>query len=613
MIINMLSLRRENAIVAILLMIVYCLSMSFMVSCEKSDARDYYPLVSSASRMSISKNMATADSLRAKGKLEEALVYYMVVCHRMQDGLSDEDLQDIGIAHLNAGKLYYEKRNYAQALEYYINGLKIYESCSKQPDIARFYNNIGTIYNIFKDYERGMSYYRKGYRLGVENNDRKTQHDILANMTNVSLLQDSVVNARKYWKMSESLCDTTNDDNNFMRRFNKMTISTAAKDFAGAAAAARECIDFAADHALKPEYEAYTCQYLYDIHDNLGNRDSAMYYLDRAYRKSIENNLPNLTVAILQEYGDIYERSGDIRKALDCRTRYIAMRDSIYNFRDFDVVKNEQFLYEMDKTNRQIEDLNERDRSQKMTISRQRLIIIGFLLLALLIFGLLVVVYRQKRNLDRSYLSLYEVNRKSVDAQEQMRERLHKANSQLEELRSGEKAATLPDGKQAVEEAASAGAGPNPSADSPADGVCPETPAPSRRTRKSNLREDLRPTLLEAIRNVMENTLEYTARDFSLDRLAQLVDSNSKYVSEVINDTYEKNFSNFVNEYRIHLACLRLADDGEYSRYTVKAIGESVGFNSNSTFMSVFRRHTGLTPSMYQAKIREERETEKKG
>ena len=289
------------------------------------------------------------------------------------------------------------------------------------------------------------------------------------------------------------------------------------------------------------------------------------------------------------------------------------MRDSIYNFRDFDVVKNEQFLYEMDKTNRQIEDLNERDRSQKTTISVQRLIIIGFVLLALLIFGLLVVVYRQKRNLDRSYGSLYEVNRKSVDAQERMRERLHKANVQLEELRHWQAAVSLPDAEQVVESAASTGNGEDLSIERPVDGRHPDMPAPSRRIRKSNLREDMRSTLLEAIRNVMENTLEYTAREFSLDRLAQLVDSNSKYVSEVINDTYEKNFSNFVNEYRIHLACLRLADDGEYSRYTVKAIGESVGFNSNSTFMSVFRRHTGLTPSMYQAKIREEWEAGKKG
>ena len=611
MIVNMFSARRGNAIITFLLMALCCLVS--VTSCEKSDARDYYPLVSTASRQSVSRNMTAADSLRARGDLEEALVYYMVVCHRADDGLSDDDLQKCGLAHLEVGKIYYEKRNYAQALEYYINGLKIYERSAEQPTIARFYNNIGTIYNIFKDYERGMSYYRKGYALTMENGDRKTRYDLLANMTNLSLLQDSVANARRYWKMSESLRDTTDADNNFVSRFNKMSISIAGKDYAGAARTARECIAYASALGLKPEYEAYTCEYMYDIHSKLGNRDSAMYYLDRAYRSSIENNLPNLTVAILQEYGDIYERSGDIRKALDCRTRYIAMRDSIYNFRDFDVVKNEQFLYEMDKTNRQIEDLNERDRSQKSIITRQRLIIIGFILLALLIFGLLVVVYRQKRNLDRSYRSLYEVNRKSVDTQERMRERLHKANAQLEELRSGQAAVTLTDAGQAVEDAPSAGTDANLSIGGNADGGCSGTPAPSRRMRKSNLREELRPNLLEAIRNVMENTLEYTDRDFSLGRLAQLVDSNSKYVSEVINDTYEKNFSNFVNEYRIHLACLRLADDGEYSRYTVKAIGESVGFNSNSTFMSVFRRHTGLTPSMYQSKIREEREAQKRG
>lgn len=579
----MSSATRSNSLIP--LFILFVCGLFLMVSCEKSDAKDYYPLVSNASRMNISRNMAVADSLREKGDLEEALVYYMVVCHRSNDDLSDDDRQKCGMAHLNAGKIYYEKRNYALALEYFVNGLKIYESCDAQPSIARFYNSIGTIYNVFKDYERGMGYYKKGYSLSLEKKDRKTEFDLLANMTNLSLLLDSIGNARKYWKMSESVRDTANTDNNFISRYNRMSLSMAEKDYARAASDARQCIAYATRHGLKPEYEAYTCQHMYDIHNRLGNRDSAMYYLDLAYRRSIEHNLPNLTVAVLLEYGDIYEKSGGIGKALDCRTRYIAMRDSIYNFREFDVVKNEQFLYEMDKTNRQIEALNDRDRSQKVTISLQRALILGGILATVIILSLLVTLYRQKKNLERSYGSLYEVNRKSIDAQEQLRERLHKVQSRLDEV--------LREQEESLRAASAAD---------------PQQRQP--RQRKSNLREDLKPTLQEAIINVMENTLEFTDRNFSLDRLASLVDSNTKYVSEVINDTYEKNFSNFVNGYRIHLACLRLADEGEYSKYTVKAIGESVGFNSNSTFMSVFRKHTGLTPSMYQAKIREEKDSQ---
>ena len=99
---------------------------------------------------------------------------------------------------------------------------------------------------------------------------------------------------------------------------------------------------------------------------------------------------------------------------------------------------------------------------------------------------------------------------------------------------------------------------------------------------------------------VMEETTEFCSTDFTLDRLAELVGTNSKYVSQVINDTYKKNFNSFINTYRIQLARERLIDVENYGNYTIKGIAESVGFKSPTTFINVFKKAVGLTPSMYQ-------------
>ena len=107
------------------------------------------------------------------------------------------------------------------------------------------------------------------------------------------------------------------------------------------------------------------------------------------------------------------------------------------------------------------------------------------------------------------------------------------------------------------------------------------------------------------INHVMDDTLEYCNDEFTLDKLSDLVGSNTRYVSQVINGYYGKNFNSFVNEYRIRLACLRLADDKTYGRHTINAIGQSVGFKSNTTFSAVFRKQTGMTPSVYQKMVRE--------
>ncbi len=113
--------------------------------------------------------------------------------------------------------------------------------------------------------------------------------------------------------------------------------------------------------------------------------------------------------------------------------------------------------------------------------------------------------------------------------------------------------------------------------------------------------------LVARIAAVMDETLEYADADFSLERLAELVGSNSKYVSQAVNEHYGKNFSSFVTDYRIRLACRRLADDEAYGAYTIEGVGRSVGYRLKTTFTAAFRRVTGLTPSAWLKLERERR------
>ena len=67
--------------------------------------------------------------------------------------------------------------------------------------------------------------------------------------------------------------------------------------------------------------------------------------------------------------------------------------------------------------------------------------------------------------------------------------------------------------------------------------------------------------LLRRIVQVMSDSTLICNPDFSLERLAHIVDSNRTYVSLVINNTYNKNFKSLLNEYRIREACKRLSDN----------------------------------------------------
>ena len=111
--------------------------------------------------------------------------------------------------------------------------------------------------------------------------------------------------------------------------------------------------------------------------------------------------------------------------------------------------------------------------------------------------------------------------------------------------------------------------------------------------------DDDKQQLLKRIENVIETSDEIYSPDFSVERLAVLTDSKYKYVSQVINEYYDQNFNNFINQYRIKEACKRIDNHGQYANMTIEAIANSVGFRSRSAFFTSFKRITGLTPSEY--------------
>lgn len=245
----------------------------------------------------------------------------------------------------------------------------------------------------------------------------------------------------------------------------------------------------------------------------------------------------------------------------------------------------------MNKYDEYIASLNAREKERLQTISRQRLTIAGVTVVTAVIGVLLLLVYRQKGKIDKSYNDLFVINRDFVKQQEFTRQRMFELNNRLKSSEA-ELAALRASQKQPTD-----GAGEAPDTATTADDA-------DGKNKTLAISEDMRRKLLDAIIDVMENSTEFCSSDFSLARLASLVGSNSKYVSLVINDTFHKTFKNYVNDYRIRLACLRMADTGTYGSYTLNAIAESVGFKSYTTFVELFRKVVGITPSMYKDKLK---------
>lgn len=108
--------------------------------------------------------------------------------------------------------------------------------------------------------------------------------------------------------------------------------------------------------------------------------------------------------------------------------------------------------------------------------------------------------------------------------------------------------------------------------------------------------------LWNGIEGLMRNEKLYRSKDVSLERIADVLDTNVKYVSNAINAHSGKSFYNYINGYRIAEAVAVLQDVDNDT--PLKALCEDLGFNSLSVFYRAFQNETGVPPARYRNEVR---------
>ncbi len=91
----------------------------------------------------------------------------------------------------------------------------------------------------------------------------------------------------------------------------------------------------------------------------------------------------------------------------------------------------------------------------------------------------------------------------------------------------------------------------------------------------------------------------YLDANLSLDELAKQLQLKPRILSQLINESIGQSFFDFVNNYRINEA-KKMLDNPEDPKITVLEVLYAVGFNSKSSFNTLFKKQTGLTPSEYK-------------
>lgn len=107
-------------------------------------------------------------------------------------------------------------------------------------------------------------------------------------------------------------------------------------------------------------------------------------------------------------------------------------------------------------------------------------------------------------------------------------------------------------------------------------------------------------SLKEQLLNYMEEKRPYLEEDIKISDLAEALGVPTHHLSELINSSFQSNFFDFINTYRIE-AAQNLLKDPSKTDWKILAIAFETGFNNKATFNRVFKKYTGHTPSAYRA------------
>ena len=120
-----------------------------------------------------------------------------------------------------------------------------------------------------------------------------------------------------------------------------------------------------------------------------------------------------------------------------------------------------------------------------------------------------------------------------------------------------------------------------------------------RKYKNSNLTEEQKQEYVKHIFTFMDEERPFINPELTVQDLSKQLNISRHHLTELLNNDIGKNFFTFINEYRVEEVKRRLLDT-RFEHLTIVAIAFESGFNSKSTFNSIFKQNTGNTPSQWK-------------
>ncbi|MGC4128230.1 MAG: helix-turn-helix domain-containing protein [Bergeyella sp.] len=97
--------------------------------------------------------------------------------------------------------------------------------------------------------------------------------------------------------------------------------------------------------------------------------------------------------------------------------------------------------------------------------------------------------------------------------------------------------------------------------------------------------------------SAFESDTEFTDKEMSLYQLSKKLGTNTKYLSQYINDTKGMNFSKYLSILRIKYITKQMYENPEFLKMSIQALADKCGFGSRQSFSDLFYEINKIRPA----------------
>lgn len=307
-------------------------------------------------------------------------------------------LENLAIAYTSTAR-------YDKALQFLFEVLPLHEAEKNDAKIGYTLNNIGRVYYRMKNYNEGLKYYGQALeRLEISGR----RYDIDRIQSNIGLCYIALKqfeNAEHYFNLALKECKVSCHDQVFHPAQHGLGITCFEM---GKFQESLEHFNIAIEVAKRLNNKRFIAENLFwigKIHFAQDELAEASEKFFEASKIAERQDLSELLMGTYEQLAGIYDLQGDYENATRYFKKYVALKDTVYNDQLMESIAQVKADYQQ-RENLAIIKANE------MTIAQQRRLTVAVVVIAFLIGGFFLILWRKNGEIKAAKDVIFEQNKR---------------------------------------------------------------------------------------------------------------------------------------------------------------------------------------------------------